>query len=706
MSIAPRQRRGRGGSTAGCLAFRAVPEPGRPTGVVDAARSPRRRSFELRRIAWHLVVLTAVCALALPRNLDWLYYSLDGQYLMTNVANQWLFRANWLGIGWNPLQGLGGPWYPFDARLFPGFLLSAGLSGGGLSPVVSLATMAIELFVATYFLGRSVGAGPTVAAVAGWLTVLCMIPLVGQQPVYPVMNLAPEIGTVVSAGLIAIGCLYRVGPGAALAWAAGVLLPAIWLVMAAPVLTMIVAPPLALLAFGALTATGRRRELAVKLAVVVALAGGVVFAGPLHFVSGLISDTPAAVFSADLPATASRLADGSILFQSERGAIGPLLFLAASGGGVWAARFGAGPLRVFGVFGLAAQALMVLASAAVAALPQGWVGPQITYFEFALWPVYALLAAIGLTRLGVGLWSLGRWRSCALSDSRQGRIGYALALLALAPGGLFQGRVANVTGTSPSSPAIWLSQSWHDHLLTRETGNDHRLVGLWYFNVPTLEEYSSTVSPAFYLATRTLLVEPSQRLLRGILTISRPNLRVLEAMGVRFVVAAEPPPEGVRVVATMPTDSAGVLRLWELPAPNLTGWSPVRVERPVNGAALIERLRDPTTDLRRVVLTHEMIAPGLVPARHAAIVIERDGIRIRALSEGRSVLVIPFDYSRCLVLGHGRGSARLFRANLFSTGIEFVGALDRPIRFAYGPFTETRCRLRDLADFRAAGYAD
>jgi hypothetical protein len=107
--------------------------------------------------------------------------------------------------------------------------------------------------------------------------------------------------------------------------------------------------------------------------------------------------------------------------------------------------------------------------------------------------------------------------------------------------------------------------------------------------------------------------------------------------------------------------------------------------------------------LEKRVFVTEDIANGLVPANFESLTIERDGYRVKANSTGKSVLLLPIEFSRCWNITelHSGSPARLFRANLLLTGVVFEGKLDVRITFHTGPFNNPGCRLADRADSKA-----
>jgi hypothetical protein len=83
---------------------------------------------------------------------------------------------------------------------------------------------------------------------------------------------------------------------------------------------------------------------------------------------------------------------------------------------------------------------------------------------------------------------------------------------------------------------------------------------------------------------------------------------------------------------------------------------------------------------------------------------------VHAQSAGRSILVLPLEFSRCLhVMPNSSSGAavapRLFRADLLMTGILFEKNLDAKIIYRTGPFAGSTCRLRDAQDMVALDMA-
>ena len=94
----------------------------------------------------------------------------------------------------------------------------------------------------------------------------------------------------------------------------------------------------------------------------------------------------------------------------------------------------------------------------------------------------------------------------------------------------------------------------------------------------------------------------------------------------------------------------------------------------------------------------------LVPARNARLVFNGGSLTLQADSEGRSILLVPLEFSRCLeVTTIDSEKPLLFRANLVETGVLFSGRLHASLSLRTGPFPDPTCRLQDFFDARALG---
>jgi hypothetical protein len=237
------------------------------------------------------------------------------------------------------------------------------------------------------------------------------------------------------------------------------------------------------------------------------------------------------------------------------------------------------------------------------------------------------------------------------------------------------------------------------------SGNDHRMYGLWYYNIPTLFESNQFSSPFFHLVNARLLNAPGALDVRSYETQSVVNDRIMELLGVRYLISDKLLPQRTSALHYRLVEGRD-LYLYPLHAPNLAGYSVTQTRYAADAQEAINLMADRSLDLRETaVLTGDDKMPPLVPAASSSLLVERGGYGIEAFSPGTSLLVLPVEYSACLradLSGTGVPAPRLLRANVAMTAVLFSGRLQGRISLRYGPFSSA-CRLRD---WRAAEVLD
>jgi hypothetical protein len=247
------------------------------------------------------------------------------------------------------------------------------------------------------------------------------------------------------------------------------------------------------------------------------------------------------------------------------------------------------------------------------------------------------------------------------------------------------------------------------------TGNLHDGPGLWQDDVPTLMESNTLMTPFSFAFLRTLLTDPDDSQVRTIVGMRRIDPRILKMIGVRFVIT-DLPISGATLRAQIPIPVSRKARailgfsyrgdlnsfdlyLYELDDVNLGQFSPTETKWAPDVNQTLGYLADGTIALNRTVVASEQLQRPLTEAKLELFTIGRDRYHVRASSAGRSVLLLPIEFSRCLKISDAAGGEpRLFRADLMLTGILFERQIDAQISFHTGPFHNPGCRLEDLAD--------
>ena len=103
------------------------------------------------------------------------------------------------------------------------------------------------------------------------------------------------------------------------------------------------------------------------------------------------------------------------------------------------------------------------------------------------------------------------------------------------------------------------------------------------------------------------------------------------------------------------------------------------------------------------VISDVDLGGGFVVASRVLVSHQGNDLRVEGNSTGRSILLLPFEYSHCFDIATRSGERPvLFRANTLLTGVVFTGTLDVWLKFRTGPIHNSTCRIQDAKDFRKA----
>jgi hypothetical protein len=283
--------------------------------------------------------------------------------------------------------------------------------------------------------------------------------------------------------------------------------------------------------------------------------------------------------------------------------------------------------------------------------------------------------------------------------------------ISLSPGKRFSGFVATFAPYRKSfkrcgnyDRSDWMDVNWD---LPGRVIN----TGLWHYDIPTFYQNSATRTPQFYFVTAALLVASGDSTTRSWLVLSKPDPKILRLFGVSYVISDRILPLGTPVVAPripnsgQPSNCADArldrYYLYHLDHANLGNYSPTVTEVSKDAADAVRKMRQPAFDGQDKVLTDRPMGRGFVPARTASMFYEDGGLRVEALTDSESLLVLPAQYSNCWqAIGNDAGKVELFRANVIQLGLRFRGSIAIRLELRHGPFWRHACRYADAADMR------
>jgi hypothetical protein len=288
--------------------------------------------------------------------------------------------------------------------------------------------------------------------------------------------------------------------------------------------------------------------------------------------------------------------------------------------------------------------------------------------------------------------------------------------ISLRPGQVYRGSVATVLA-SPGSPLRHrlvedgeqpLKPDAFEHFLRKvglDTGNSHDLLDLWWRDIPTLSEYGQGLSKPFMFYISNILQAPRDAQPLNFAFPNIANIDVMRAMGVRFVVTdlalAE---DRARIAHVLPLEDGIDLRLYELPRPNIAGFSPVKLSPQVSPAELVRRITSDPALFESEAFVDAGAVPTLVPVQRSQIIFEKGAVRVTARSAAASALLLPVQFSHCFRLDGGKiEGVKVLRANLIHALVLFDRELDVRLKWEFSFWRNSDCRLRDAQDARAMG---
>jgi hypothetical protein len=667
---------------------------------------------------------------------------IDGQYLLTLIQNKQDFGTAGPAFNANPLQGLGDVWYFTNPYWIPEFLASRVFSDPSKRIVAIHLVALLEIFLATSVLSYWLIGSRTKAIASGWLAALVIFPISYPPLIYAVIPDAPQIAFLVAVPMLIVPLLSAIGRGSTLRDIAASLAIVflMWTQFLGLGLFTALTYPFLFIVGVALLIDSRncRSTLIKKVSWNAFIVCFLVITGLPQILLGFTSDTAFQFFPSELERKSHLLTEGSLLFRTTEPA-GVLLAAGGLIGAIYYAVYSSGRMKCFAVSICTLAGLILFASAIYSLV--GFRGAKPIYYEYVLWPIYPIFlvsifsrvwlylqhhlpilpykaplpirkaAWIAAPLLGLsvvhglnGLRGGGVERPNVFPPSRTVVTEYLRQKIGLTPDGQFNGRVATITGYGSSPDTSWDQAFAYDLGLIRSIGNEHRTIGMWYYNIPTLIEFNHAIRPLLFAVVSGFLARSEDGQELNILNVRRANLGILRLLGVRYVVTDTPGPAAgmQRLFSLSIPDHQFPLALDEVPSPDI-GVSPTNI-LVLNGNETLQKIGETGFDFETTVIVPDDIKQPLTRATDVRISIERGAIRVQAASSGDSLVVIPFQFSHCLSVSSSGDSTAptMIRADFLLTGIVFHGHLDAAVSYRQGPLARVWCGISDLQEDRRA----
>jgi hypothetical protein len=284
--------------------------------------------------------------------------------------------------------------------------------------------------------------------------------------------------------------------------------------------------------------------------------------------------------------------------------------------------------------------------------------------------------------------------------------------ISLRPGEAFRGSVATILGSKNGTlrkllnipPEAPLAPGQYAHFLGTVgnlTGHQRDLLDMWWFDIPTLSEYAQSVSRQLMYYMTTFLNDPDGPIDVDIALPHMANVEVLRAMGARFVIIDKPLLDAGVTLRIKETIAGAELYLYEIKDANLGTFSPVQIEMDSGLAKLREAVNKDPKILANRAFIQSGVEGDFVPASAARMIFEKSGVRVVASSRGTSLLLLPVQFTHCLIPDDPK--IQVSRANLLFTLVRFEGSIDTKLRWKFNFWRHSDCRMRDVADMRSLG---
>ncbi|MBS0245872.1 MAG: hypothetical protein JSR61_04565 [Proteobacteria bacterium] len=264
--------------------------------------------------------------------------------------------------------------------------------------------------------------------------------------------------------------------------------------------------------------------------------------------------------------------------------------------------------------------------------------------------------------------------------------------LSLAPGMAFRGKVATIYARDGVTP---FEAKAFDYRAAFGTDFYSDLLPL---HIPSLNQSQTWTSPLTFALLYRFFARDGDRFEKNFFWLDRFDGKVARLLGVSAVVS-DTEIGGGRLTETLSRDGR-TLRVYRLDDVNLGQYSPTNVSRISTAEQAVRAIASESFDPKRDAVIEEGVPGDLVPAQSVSLTLQTGPVlHVRATSTGRSLLVLPFEFSHCLNLS-GSAGARLIPVNLQQLGLLFDKQADVVIEYRFGVF-DSRCRGVDIARAQA-----
>ena len=354
------------------------------------------------RLPIQLAGLGLLCLYFFSVNESALYLPYDGAYMRQLVKFNFEWSNPTTGLVFGPLQGIGSVSFPVNYWFSPATLVSYGLNGATIDPVLVYSFTTLELFASLWMLSNAVGASRGVQMASSWLGSVLVMPFIVPPYVnsitfYPISGLIPWVVEHLALSILIMALVLRLRSANSLTAVVVIALVTIigcWSTVAFP-LSIVLNAPVIVLVLAVILLSRNRSLPSVATNVALCLVAVGVAIGPMLFVLGLLLHSVPGFFNRELVYGRPDWIFISILFHGPHnlGWASSVVFLLGLMGGLFASFKAGGDFRLVARVYVGYSILLLTAGIVLTFIVTSYRGPSMLYFEWFVWPLMFIYAA-------------------------------------------------------------------------------------------------------------------------------------------------------------------------------------------------------------------------------------------------------------------------------------------------------------------------
>jgi hypothetical protein len=229
---------------------------------------------------------------------------------------------------------------------------------------------------------------------------------------------------------------------------------------------------------------------------------------------------------------------------------------------------------------------------------------------------------------------------------------------------------------------------------------------LFFGRIPAINDISHLVTPLSFEFYKHYLFDPDTTQIRNHYKFAMRNSAIYSLLGVKYLRADSLSTQlGGFSVDDLPPSQQFAENDFLVPLKNVNigNYSPTKTYVAKSLDETFKTMDRSDFSLIDDVVVYEPLINNLVKANSSKLTLNGGDLRIEASSTGKSMLILPLEFSNCIEFRSNdskSGFIDAFRVDGILSGLLFDGYLDVTAELRYGVFTNTGCRLRDLDDYK------